>query len=177
MNTEYFFSYWVRVFQNVGKKMIEVTLWRPYFGVFAATSRCFFIFPCSFLVLELGSNRIRKIENLEPLVNLEELYLGRNKITKLENLDSCTKLRLISIQSNRIVKLEGKVPSQKLLRPNPTESDRRILPDLVGFGRIWSDLVGFGRIWSDSVGFGRIWSDLVGFGRILVGVAPGRGPP
>ena len=32
-----------------------------------------------------------------------------------------------------------KVPSQKLLRPNPT----------VGFGRIWSDLVRFGRIWSD----------------------------
>ena len=41
------------------------------------------------------------------------------------------------------------VPSQKLLRPNPT----------VGFGRIRSDLVGFGRIRSDSVGFGRIRSD------------------
>ena len=76
----------------------------------------------------------------------------------------------------------------------PTESDRQIWSDLVGFGRIrsgfgldsvWirsgfgrirSDLVGFGRIrsdvdgigwiWSDLVGLGRIWSDLVGFGRI-----------
>ena len=64
----------------------------------------------------------------------------------------------------------------------PTESDRRIMSDLVGFGRIRSDLVVFGRIWPDLVGFGRIWSDsvgLVGFSRIqsdLVGVAPGRGP-
>ena len=65
-------------------------------------------------------------------------------------------------------------------------SDRRILPYLVGFGRIWldwSDLVGFGwigRNWSDSVGFGRIWldwSELVGFGRNLsVSVGFGRKP-
>ncbi|PVF92744.1 putative SDS22-protein phosphatase 1 regulatory subunit 7 [Serendipita vermifera] len=57
--------------------------------------------------LELGSNRIRKIENLDELVNLEELWLGKNKITKLENLDKLTKLRLLSIQSNRITKIEG----------------------------------------------------------------------
>ena len=67
----------------------------------------------------------------------------------------------------------------------PTEFDRRILPDSVGFGRIqsnsvrigqiwsdfdswliWSELIGIGRILSDSVGFGRIWSDSVGFGQI-----------
>ena len=61
----------------------------------------------------------------------------------------------------------------------PTESDRRILPDLVGFGQNWSDLVGIGRYWSDLVlifvkfgrnrselvRIGRIWSDSVGFGR------------
>ena len=61
-----------------------------------------------------------------------------------------------------------KVPTQKLLQPNP-------IADHVRFGRIWSDMVGFGRIfnldkfgrvWSDLVRFGRIWSYLVGFGRI-----------
>ena len=45
----------------------------------------------------------------------------------------------------------------------PTESDRRIMSDYVGFGRIWSDWVGFGLIWSDLVGFGRIRSDLARF--------------
>ncbi|KAG9050097.1 hypothetical protein FS837_007620 [Tulasnella sp. UAMH 9824] len=57
--------------------------------------------------LELGGNRIRTIENLDALVNLEELWLGKNKITKLENLSALQKLRILSIQSNRIVKLEG----------------------------------------------------------------------
>ena len=45
----------------------------------------------------------------------------------------------------------------------PTESDRRIMSDYVGFGRIWSDYVGFGRIRSDFVRFGRILSDFVRF--------------
>ncbi|PAV16652.1 hypothetical protein PNOK_0827200 [Pyrrhoderma noxium] len=57
--------------------------------------------------LELGGNRIRKIENLEDLVNLEELWLGKNKIGKLEGLDNFLKLKILSIQSNRIEKLEG----------------------------------------------------------------------
>ena len=69
--------------------------------------------------------------------------------------------------------ISGPLPEATL-----TESDRRIMSDLVGFWflvnsvylvrlcRIWSDSVVFGRIWSDSVGFGRIWSDLVGFGQI-----------
>ena len=69
--------------------------------------------------------------------------------------------------------ISGPLPEATL-----TESDRRIMSDLVGFGWIWSDSFGFGRIWpdfdfwlirsiwSDSVGFGRIWTDSVGFGRI-----------
>jgi len=57
--------------------------------------------------LELGGNRIRTIENLDALVNLEELWLGKNKIAKLENLSSLKKLKILSIQSNRITKLEG----------------------------------------------------------------------
>ncbi|EIW83980.1 L domain-like protein [Coniophora puteana RWD-64-598 SS2] len=57
--------------------------------------------------LELGGNRIRFIENLDSLVNLEELWLGKNKITKLQNLSSLKSLKILSIQSNRIKKIEG----------------------------------------------------------------------
>ncbi|KAG8969455.1 hypothetical protein FRC03_002731 [Tulasnella sp. 419] len=57
--------------------------------------------------LELGGNRIRTIENLDALVNLEELWLGKNKIAKLQNLSHLRSLRILSIQSNRLVKLEG----------------------------------------------------------------------
>ena len=46
---------------------------------------------------------------------------------------------------------EGPLPEA-----TPTESDRRILPDLVGFDRIPSDLVRFRQIRSDLVGFGQI---------------------
>jgi len=56
--------------------------------------------------LELGGNRIRTIENLDALVNLEELWLGKNKITKLENLGTLKKLKILSMQSNRVTKLE-----------------------------------------------------------------------
>ncbi|KAI0822466.1 L domain-like protein [Trametes gibbosa] len=56
--------------------------------------------------LELGGNRIRTIEGLDALVNLEELWLGKNKITKLEGLDGLKKLKILSIQSNRITRLE-----------------------------------------------------------------------
>ena len=66
----------------------------------------------------------------------------------------------------------------RIQEATPTESDRRIMSDLVElgrilifdkfgqFGRTLSDLVGLCRIWSDSIGFGRIWSDLVVFCRI-----------
>jgi len=57
--------------------------------------------------LELGGNKIRKIENLDALVNLEELWLGKNKIAKLENLGSLKRLKILALQSNRITKIEG----------------------------------------------------------------------
>ncbi|KAH7911090.1 L domain-like protein [Hygrophoropsis aurantiaca] len=57
--------------------------------------------------LELGGNRIRHIEGLEELVNLEELWLGKNKVSKLENLSRLTNLKILSMQSNRITKIEG----------------------------------------------------------------------
>jgi len=57
--------------------------------------------------LELGSNKIREIKNLDALVNLEELWLGKNKIEKLQNLSSLKRLKILALQSNRITKIEG----------------------------------------------------------------------
>lgn len=57
--------------------------------------------------LELGGNRIRKMEGLDALVNLEELWLGKNKIAKLEGIGNLRKLKILSLQSNRITKLEN----------------------------------------------------------------------
>jgi len=58
-------------------------------------------------LLELGSNRLRNLENLDQLVNLQQLWLGMNKITTIQNLDTLTKLERMSIQSNRIVEIGG----------------------------------------------------------------------
>ncbi len=49
----------------------------------------------------------QKIENLDRLVSLTQLYVGKNKITKLENLDHLSNLTILSIQSNRLRKIEG----------------------------------------------------------------------
>mmetsp|Transcript_14181 Transcript_14181/g.30331 ORF Transcript_14181/g.30331 Transcript_14181/m.30331 type:complete len:330 (-) Transcript_14181:233-1222(-) len=57
--------------------------------------------------LELGSNRLRSLEGIETLVNLEELYIGRNKLTALEHMEGLTKLKILSAQSNRIVEIKG----------------------------------------------------------------------
>lgn len=40
----------------------------------------------------------QKIEGINTLMNLEQLYLGKNKITRLENLDSLVNLKVLSIQ-------------------------------------------------------------------------------
>ena len=51
--------------------------------------------------LELGSNRIRRIEGLEALGGLQELWLGRNRIAKVEGLGHLSRLVRLSLQSNR----------------------------------------------------------------------------
>ena len=48
-------------------------------------------------MLELGANRIKKIENLESLTNLKELWLAKNKIVDIENLSSLTHLQVLSL--------------------------------------------------------------------------------
>ncbi|GAA98844.1 uncharacterized protein L969DRAFT_76596 [Mixia osmundae IAM 14324] len=57
--------------------------------------------------LELGGNRLRKLEGLDQLTQLTELWLGKNKIPKLENLSTLSHLKILSIQSNRLTRIEG----------------------------------------------------------------------
>lgn len=73
----------------------------------------------------VSAHSLQRIEGLDALVNLEELWLGKNKLPKLEvcatlmtvdamlifqrhqNLDKLKKLRILSLQSNRITKIEN----------------------------------------------------------------------
>ena len=63
------------------------------------------------VMLDLGGNRLRKMEHLPP--NLEKLFLGKNKIERVENVSSLKKLKVLDVQSNRLTSLEpGSLPSQ-----------------------------------------------------------------
>eukprot|EP00200_Dunaliella_tertiolecta_P004477 CAMPEP_0202341768 /NCGR_PEP_ID=MMETSP1126-20121109/2616_1 /ASSEMBLY_ACC=CAM_ASM_000457 /TAXON_ID=3047 /ORGANISM="Dunaliella tertiolecta, Strain CCMP1320" /LENGTH=325 /DNA_ID=CAMNT_0048932621 /DNA_START=81 /DNA_END=1058 /DNA_ORIENTATION=+ len=57
--------------------------------------------------LELGSNRIKNIENLESQALLRELWLGRNRISTVQGLGHMKSLRCISLQSNRLESMLG----------------------------------------------------------------------
>lgn len=59
---------------------------------------CFF----PFRILDLSFNRIREIEGLENLTNLDKLFLSSNKISKIENLSHLTKLTLLELGDNKI---------------------------------------------------------------------------
>lgn len=61
-------------------------------------------------VLDLNHGRIGRISNLEPLVNIEQLYLRWNLIKKIENLDMLTTLRELELYDNQITKIENLSP-------------------------------------------------------------------
>lgn len=55
-----------------------------------------------FRILDLSFNRIREIEGLENLTNLDKLFLSSNKISKIENLSHLKKLTLLELGDNKI---------------------------------------------------------------------------
>lgn len=59
------------------------------------------------MCLSLQNNRVVKIENLDKLVNLTELYLSENGIEKIENLEHNTKVETLDIAKNRIKLIEN----------------------------------------------------------------------
>ena len=58
-------------------------------------------------MLSIQSNRITKLENLDALENLEELYISHNGLTRIEGLDSNLKLATLDIAGNRIREVEN----------------------------------------------------------------------
>ncbi|KAI7728179.1 hypothetical protein M8C21_001952 [Ambrosia artemisiifolia] len=57
-------------------------------------------------ILELGSNRLRVMENMQNLTNLQELWLGRNRIKSI-NLCGLKCIKKLSLQSNRLISMKG----------------------------------------------------------------------
>lgn len=55
-----------------------------------------------FRSLHLSYNRIKKIEGLEQLSDLERLYLSCNIITKIDGIDNLKALRILELGFNRI---------------------------------------------------------------------------
>lgn len=58
-------------------------------------------------VLNLDSQRISKLMNLNKLVNLRWASFNDNEIYKVEGLDSCLKLEELSLNNNNISTLTG----------------------------------------------------------------------
>lgn len=57
--------------------------------------------------LNLDSQRISKLINLNKLVNLRWASFNDNDISKVEGLDSCSKLEELSLNNNSISTLNG----------------------------------------------------------------------
>lgn len=53
-------------------------------------------------ILDVGDNKIRKIEGIESLTNLTEFHAAKNKLTKIEGLETLTNLVLVALQANFI---------------------------------------------------------------------------
>ena len=60
-------------------------------------SRCRFL-----VVLDVGDNKIRKLENLSHLKKLSEFYAAKNKLISLDGLQNLTELTLVACQCNFI---------------------------------------------------------------------------
>lgn len=65
-------------------------------------------------ILEFYYNQIKKIEALDKLPQLEELYLNWNQITEIEGLKNLSELQILSLTRNRINKIKNLEPLLKL---------------------------------------------------------------
>eukprot|EP00762_Andalucia_godoyi_P006959 ANDGO_08261.mRNA.1 Internalin-I len=57
--------------------------------------------------LNLCDNELSRIEGLETNLSLQELNLEENKLTKIEGLERCVRLRKLELGKNRIARIEG----------------------------------------------------------------------
>lgn len=61
--------------------------------------------------LELGDNRIKKIENLSTNKKIQRLFLGANQIQEIENLDDLENLEVLSLPANAIQTIKVSCPT------------------------------------------------------------------
>ena len=54
-------------------------------------------------MLELGSNKIKEIENLEGVSSIKSLYLGKNRINEIKNLEPLVNLEQIALGVNIVI--------------------------------------------------------------------------
>lgn len=57
--------------------------------------------------LSIQANRITKIENLDKLVNLTELYISENGIEMIEGLENNKLIETIDIAKNRLASIDN----------------------------------------------------------------------
>lgn len=69
--------------------------------IFAATNLFHWILNFS-TVLDASYNKIREIECVSNLRNLQRLYLASNRLTEIKGLDNCESLTYLDLGSNRI---------------------------------------------------------------------------
>jgi len=65
------------------------------------------IYAHQLVKLRLSHNKIKKIERLDTLTNLQILSLSENQITKIEGLDNMFELQILTLCDNQISKIEG----------------------------------------------------------------------
>lgn len=73
--------------------------------------------------LWLMENYIERIQGLEALQQLREVYLYTNKITKIEGLSTLTKLEVLWLSDNYISRIEGLTACKRLRELNLARND------------------------------------------------------
>lgn len=66
------------------------------------TNFCLFLLRQICRILDLSFNRIKEIEGLDNLVNLEKLYLSSNKISEIKGVNHLKKLTMLELGDNKI---------------------------------------------------------------------------
>lgn len=65
-------------------------------------------------ILSLQNNSLIKIENLNNLIKLDELYLSENGIEIIENLENNVNLGTLDLSMNKVSKIENIIHLQNL---------------------------------------------------------------
>ena len=61
-------------------------------------------------ILDLSFNKIRKLEHLDTLVNLQKLFVIHNKISSIRSLSNLSQLTMLELGDNRIVVCDVSIP-------------------------------------------------------------------